>query len=231
MKVVKNLFVLVVISFLYINSYSQDYVTQTKDSQSKMTPEVALQMLKDGNGRFKSGKNLDRNLIEQMKQTSKGQYPFATILSCIDSRASSELIFDQGIGDIFNARIAGNVVDEDVLGSLEFASKIVGAKLIVVLGHSECGAVKGACDDAKLGNITALLSKIKPAIEAVTSDNSDRTSKNKDFVEKVAKENVLLAIKNIIDRSQVLKEMIDNGEIKLVGAMYDVATGIVTFYE
>ncbi|MBS1494446.1 MAG: carbonic anhydrase [Bacteroidetes bacterium] len=231
MKTFKNLLVILVISFLYINCYSQDYVTQTKESQSKMTPKEALQMLKDGNERFVSGKILNRNLSDQVKQTSKGQYPFGTVLSCIDSRSPAEFVFDQGIGDIFNARIAGNVVDEDVLGSLEFASKIVGAKIILVLGHTDCGAVKGAVDDAKMGNLTALLSKIKPAVDAVTTDNSDRTSKNYEFVAKVAKENVLLAIKNITDRSQVLKEMVEKGEIIIVGGMYDIATGKVTFYE
>jgi len=231
MKTFKNLLILFVISVLYINCYSQDYVTQTKESQSKMTPKTALQMLKDGNERFVSGKSLNRNLSDQVKETSKGQYPFGTILSCIDSRSPSEFVFDQGIGDIFNARIAGNIVDEDVLGSLEFASKILGSKLILVLGHSDCGAVKGACDDAKLGNVTALLSKIKPAVDAVSSDNADRTSKNKDFVEKVAKENVLLAIKNITDNSPLLKEMVEKGEITIVGGMYDVETGKVTFYE
>ncbi len=231
MKTFKNILAVLVISFLYINSYSQDYVTQTKESQSKMTPQTALQMLKDGNDRFVSGKTINRDLSNQVKETSKGQYPFGTVLSCIDSRSPSEFVFDQGIGDIFNARIAGNIVDEDILGSLEFASKILGSKLILVVGHSDCGAIKGACDDAKLGNVTALLDKIKPAVDAVSSDNSDRTSKNKEFVEKVAKENVMLAIKNLTDRSQILKEMVEKGEIIIVGGMYNVENGKVTFYE
>ena len=231
MKSSKNFLVLAVICFLYLNSFSQGYVTQTKESQSKMTSKSALQMLKDGNARFISGKSFDRDLAEQIKETSEGQYPFATILSCIDSRVSSELVFDQGIGDIFNVRIAGNVVDEDVLGSLEFTTKIMGSKVILVLGHSSCGAIKGACDNAKMGNLTELLSKIKPAVDAIASDNQDRTSKNHDFVEKVAKENVILAIKNLTDKSQVLTELVEKGEIIIVGGMYDVETGKVTFYE
>lgn len=231
MKALRNFFVLAIISFLYINSFSQDYVTQTKESQSKMTPKSALQMLKDGNDRFLSGKTFERDLAKQIKETSKGQYPFGTILSCIDSRVSSELVFDQGIGDIFNARIAGNVVDEDVLGSLEFSTKVLGAKVILVMGHTSCGAVKGACDDVKVGNITALLGKIRPAVDATQSDNSDRTSKNDEFVEKVAKENVLLAMKNLTDRSPMLKEMVEKGELIIVGGMYDVESGKVTIYE
>lgn len=231
MKAAKNLFAFILLSLFCINSYSQDYVTQTKESQSKMTPKSSLQMLKDGNDRFVSGKCFERDLAKQVKETAKGQYPFATILSCIDSRVSSELVFDQGIGDVFNARIAGNIVDEDVIGSLEFATKIMGSKVILILGHTNCGAIKGACDDVHMGNLTALLSKIKPSVDAVSSDNADRTSKNNDFVEKVAKENVILAIKNLTVNSQVLKEMVEKGEITIIGGMYDIDTGKVTFYE
>ena len=174
-----------------------------------------------------------RQLLNQVKDTSTGQFPFATILSCIDSRVSSELIFDQGIGDIFSVRVAGNFVNEDILGSMEFACKLAGTKVIVVLGHTACGAVKGACDDAKLGNLTALLSKIKPAVEAVTepADASLRNSGNIDFVNTVAEKNVSMTIDNIRTESPVLKEMEDEGAIKIVGAMYDIKNGSVTFYE
>ena len=169
----------------------------------------------------------------QVAQTTGGQYPFATILSCIDSRVSSELIFDQGIGDIFSARVAGNIVNEDLLGSMEFACKLAGTRVIVVLGHTSCGAVKGACDDAKLGNLTALVSKIKPAVTAVTQpeDPKLRNSKNLEFVDRVAEMNVNLTLEDIRKKSPVLKEMEDNGEIQIRGAMYDINTGEVTFMD
>lgn len=204
----------------------------TKESQTAMTPEKSLQSLKEGNLRFQKNLKANRNLLEQVDDTSKGQFPFATILSCIDSRVSSELIFDQGIGDIFSARVAGNFVNEDILGSMEFACKLAGTKLIVVLGHTACGAVKGACDDAKLGNLTAMLEKIKPAVNAVTSpkDSSLRNSSNIEFVNNVAVKNVQLTIDRILNESDVLAEMNSNGEIKIVGAMYDINTGAVTFY-
>ncbi|WP_025743687.1 carbonic anhydrase family protein, partial [Aquimarina pacifica] len=175
----------------------------------------------------------DRDLLEQVNQTKGGQYPFATILSCIDSRVSSELIFDQGIGDIFSARVAGNFVNEDILGSMEFACKLAGTKLVLVLGHTSCGAVKGACDDAKMGNLTALLSKIKPAVAAVAEpeDASQRNSKNIDFVNEVAVKNVHMTIENIRKDSEVLNEMEENGEILIVGGMYDINDGSVTFFE
>ncbi|WP_452599194.1 carbonic anhydrase family protein, partial [Pontimicrobium sp. MEBiC01747] len=164
--------------------------------------------------------------------TSTGQFPFATVLSCIDSRVSSELIFDQGIGDLFSIRIAGNFVNEDILGSMEFACKLAGTKLVVVLGHTACGAVKGACDHARLGNLTALINKIEPAVEAVTEpkDESLRNSKNIDFVNEVAKKNVLMTIDNIRSSSSVLAEMENNGEIKIIGGMYDIKTGDVNFF-
>lgn len=204
----------------------------TKETQAGMTPEKSLQSLKEGNLRFQQNLKANRNLLEQVEDTSKGQFPFATVLSCIDSRVSSELIFDQGIGDIFSARIAGNFVNEDILGSMEFACKLAGTKLIVVLGHTACGAVKGACDDAKLGNLTAMLEKIKPAVNAVTSpeDSSLRNSSNIEFVNNVAVKNVQLTIDRILNESDVLAEMNSNGEIKIVGAMYDISTGAVTFY-
>jgi len=203
----------------------------TKETQAAMTPASAMTALKEGNARFVNKTQVNRDLLDQVNDTTAGQYPFATILSCIDSRVSSELIFDQGIGDIFSARVAGNFINEDILGSMEFACKLAGTKLIVVLGHTSCGAVKGACDDAKLGNLTALLSKIKPAVAAVTepSDVSQRNSKNIEFVNNVAVKNVHLTIENIKNESPVLKEMEDQGDIEIVGAMYDINDGKVTF--
>ena len=206
---------------------------QTKEMQASMTPEKSLQELKEGNKRFQANHKADRNLKEQVADTSGGQYPFATILSCIDSRVSSELIFDQGIGDVFSARIAGNFVNDDILGSMEFACKLAGTKLIVVLGHTACGAVKGACDDAKLGKLTGMLEKIKPAVNSVyePEDPSLRNSSNIEFVNNVAEKNVHLTIDKIKADSEVLDEMQQNNEIKIVGGMYDIKSGAVTFYE
>jgi len=204
----------------------------TKEQQIAMTPESAIQRLKDGNSRFTKNKNFSRDLTSEVKQTSTCQNPYATVLHCIDSRVSAELIFDEGIGDVFSVRIAGNFENEDILGSMEFACKLAGTKVIVVLGHTACGAVKGACDDAKLGNLTALISKLKPAVEAVTEpvDTSKRNSGNIDFVNNVAEKNVYMTIENIREKSPVLKEMEDNGEIKIIGAIYDIKDGSVTFY-
>ena len=206
---------------------------QTKETQTSMTSEKSLQELKEGNKRFQANQKADRNLKEQVADTSGGQYPFATILSCIDSRVSSELIFDQGIGDIFSARIAGNFVNDDILGSMEFACKLAGTKLIVVLGHTACGAVKGACDDAKLGKLTGMLEKIKPAVNSVSEpeDPNLRNSSNIEFVNKVAEKNVHLTIDKIKADSEVLAAMVKNNEIKIVGGMYDIQSGDVTFYE
>ena len=207
--------------------------THTKETQATMTPEKSLQYLKEGNLRFQNNLKANRNLLQQVNDTRDGQFPFATILSCIDSRVSAELVFDQGLGDIFSVRIAGNFVNEDILGSMEFACKLAGTKLIVVLGHTSCGAVKGACDNAKLGNLTAMLSKIKPAVEAVTEpkDKSLRNSSNLEFVNTVAEKNVKLTIDRILQESEVLDEMHKNGEIMIVGAMYNITDGSVTFYE
>ncbi|HAO14472.1 MAG TPA: carbonic anhydrase [Tenacibaculum sp.] len=205
----------------------------TKETQTTMTPEKSLTTLKEGNLRFQKSLRANRNLLEQVNDTIKGQFPFATILSCIDSRVSSELIFDQGIGDIFSVRIAGNFVNEDILGSMEFACKLAGTKLIVVLGHTSCGAVKGACDDAKLGNLTGMLKKKNPAVEAVTEPKevSIRNSSNENFVNEVAKKNVELTIDNIIKQSEVLADMHNNKEIQIIGGMYNIQDGSVTFYE
>jgi len=208
---------------------AQSAVTQTKQTQSATTPQKALQMLKEGNARFVQGKMIQRDFMQQVKATGSGQFPFAAIVGCIDSRASNELIFDQGIGDIFSARIAGNFVDDEILGSLEFACAAAGAKLILVLGHTECGAIKGACDDVVLDNLTMTLANLKTAVKAVPGYDSDRTSKNKKFVQSVADKNVVLTVERIRERSPILRGMIDKGQIGLAGAMYDVHNGKVTF--
>lgn len=207
--------------------------THTRETQATMTPQKSLDYLKEGNQRFQNNLKANRNLLEQVNDTSDGQFPFATILSCIDSRVSAELVFDQGLGDIFSVRIAGNFVNEDILGSMEFACKLAGTKLIVVLGHTSCGAVKGACDNAKMGNLTKLIEKITPAVNAVPEpkDESLRNSKNLDFVDKVSQKNVQLTIDRIHAESPILTEMEKSGEIMIIGAMYDINTGEVTFYE
>ena len=205
----------------------------TRETQASLTPRMALEILHDGNGRFIKNLKAQRDLLAQVNDTREGQLPFATILSCIDSRISSELIFDQGLGDVFSIRIAGNIVNTDILGSMEFACKIAGSKLIVVLGHTKCGAVKGACDHVEMGNLTELLSKLQPAVyaESETTAIDKRNSKNAKFVENVASLNVKRNVKNIIERSFILEEMLDKGEIGIVGAMYNIDTGKVEFYK
>jgi carbonic anhydrase len=187
-----------------------------------------MQILADGNKRFVNNLKANRDLLKQVNETSYGQHPFAVILSCIDSRTSAELIFDQGLGDIFSVRIAGNCVNEDILGSMEFACKVAGAKLVVVLGHTRCGAVKGACDDVRMGNLTVLLNKIRPAVDD-TRVIGERNSSNTEFVESVALRNVELAVEQISQRSPILKDMLSAGEIGILGGMYDVQTGVVEF--
>lgn len=198
------------------------------DTQSAITPQKALELLKEGNARFLNKQMLDRDLNLQVSQTAGGQWPFAVVLGCIDSRVPNELVFDQGIGDIFSARVAGNFVNTDILGSIEYGCKVAGSKLVVVLGHEGCGAVKGACDGVELGNITALLANLKPAVDSV-EESEDRSSANKDFVHKVVDSNVDLTVEDIRRQSLLLKEMEANGEIMIVGAVYDVANGKVTF--
>ena len=204
---------------------------QTKASQDAISPAKALELLKEGNQRFTAKQQVERDLNLQVEQTSTGQFPFATVLSCIDSRVPAELVFDQGIGDIFSVRIAGNFINTDILGSMEFASKLAGTKLILVLGHTACGAVKGACDHAELGNLTAMLGNIAPAVEAISepADAADRTSANIDFVNAVGTKNVELTIERIRQESPVLAEMEQAGDIQIVGGMYDIATGKVNF--
>jgi carbonic anhydrase len=218
------------LAFAAIQANATD-VALTKEAQDAITPSKALEMLKQGNQRFVSNKLQKRDLLAQVKKTSKGQFPFAAIVCCIDSRTPPEIVFDQGIGDIFVARVAGNFVNDDILGSLEFATKLAGAKLIVIMGHTECGAVKGACDQAQLGLLTATLANINPAVNAVQEDYSPRTSKNKKFVQAVIEKNVQLTMQKLRERSVVLREMINKGEIGLVGAMYDLSNGKVTFSE
>lgn len=205
--------------------------THTRESQQLLTPREALEYLKEGNARFCANLKANRNLLQQVNDTRDGQFPFAAILSCIDSRTSAELIFDQGLGDVFSIRIAGNFVNEDILGSLEFACRAAGSKLVVVLGHTNCGAIKGACDGVEFGHLTSMLEKIRPAVEKVREpkDPELRTSRNEAFVQAVADMNVARAVRHIRERSHVLSEMLEAGEIGLVGAMYDLASGKVDF--
>lgn len=205
--------------------------TLNKEMQDAITPVMAINILKEGNKRFTNNLKANRNLLQQANETSDGQHPFAVILSCIDSRTSAELIFDQGLGDVFSVRIAGNIVNEDILGSMEFGCKVAGSKIIVVLGHSKCGAVKGACDHVEMGNLTALLSKIQPAVYDEKTETGNRSSSNDEFVEKVATINVKRTVNAIMERSPILKEMIEKGEIGIIGGTHDITTGLVTFYE
>jgi carbonic anhydrase len=204
--------------------------TLDKQLQDSITPALALKLLKDGNERFIKNLKFNRNLLQQVNETSGNQFPFAVILSCIDSRTSAELIFDQGLGDIFSVRIAGNIINDDILGSLEFACAVAGAKLILILGHSKCGAIKGACDHIEMGHLSGLLKKITPAVEIEKSVLSDRNSSNSVFVEKVAVLNVSNSVRAVLDQSPILRELINKGNVGIVGAMYDVESGKVQFY-
>jgi carbonic anhydrase len=204
--------------------------TQTKDIQTRLNPKAAFEILQEGNRRFVNNLRANRNLLQQVNETSAGQFPFAVVLSCIDSRTSAELIFDQGLGDIFSVRIAGNVLNEDILGSMEFACAVAGSKLVVVLGHSRCGAVKGACDHVQMGHLTGLINKIGPALHAVESTHG-RGSEPQKFVEDVALENTRLQLAAILERSPILEHLYNEGKIGLVSAMYSVESGEVTFYD
>jgi len=205
----------------------------SQDTQANTTPRRALQFLQEGNQRFVNNLKANRDLLQQVNETRNGQWPFATILSCIDSRTSAELIFDQGLGDVFSIRIAGNVVNTDILGSMEFACNVAGSKLLVVLGHSSCGAVKGACDHVEMGNLTELLAKLQPSVyqERTVLDAAQRNSKNRDFVENVARINVHRSVKAVIERSFILEQMVESEAIGVIGGMHDILTGVVTFYE
>jgi carbonic anhydrase len=197
---------------------------------SAMTADIALQLLIDGNNRFSLGLSANRDLLQKVRETKDGQKPFAAILSCMDSRAPAELIFDQGIGDIFNIRIAGNVISPYVLGSLEYAIAVAGSKLIVVMGHTGCGAIKGACDDVKMGNLTDLLAQIKDSVKNETTETENRTGLNNAFVNKVSMLNVLHSVEQMKAESEVIREYVDKGIIKIIPAMYDVSTGSVSFH-
>ena len=201
----------------------------TKAQRDKLTPDEIVKLMKDGNQRFRVGKESPHDYLAQQKASAKGQYPAAVILSCIDSRAPAETIMDLGIGDTFNVRVAGNVANDDIIGSMEFACKVAGAKVILVMGHTACGAIKGAIDNVQLGNLTALLSKIRPAVSA-TEYPGERSSKNSDFVDAVARKNVELTMENIHRRSAVLEDLEGSGAIKIVGAMYNLETGLVEFF-
>jgi carbonic anhydrase len=203
----------------------------TRERQVALSPDDALNELKAGNERFLAQNMRNCDLLSQVKATASGQFPFAVVVGCIDSRVPPELVFDQRIGDIFSARLAGNVIDDDVVGSAEFATKVAGAKLIVVLGHSECGAIKGAVDGAELGKLTQLLRRIKPAIETNTNVPGEHTSKNKDFVQQVATTNAKLGVQKLEQESEVLRSLVAQGELKIVAAMHDVAGGRITFLE
>ena len=205
--------------------------THSKETQATLTPETALDILIEGNERFVKNLKANRNLLQQVNETSEGQFPFATILSCIDSRTSAELVFDQGLGDIFSIRIAGNILNEDILGSMEFATKIVGTKIIVVLGHTKCGAIVGACNHVELGNLTTLLNKVQPAIFHERSISENRTGSNPEFVNKVTELNVHLTIDRIRRESPIIAELEENHKLKIIGGIYDVDNGKVTFYE
>lgn len=196
-----------------------------------LTPAQAVNLLKEGNKRFVGNLRVNRNLLQQVNETAAEQFPLAVILSCIDSRTSAELIFDQGLGDVFSCRIAGNVLNEDILGSMEFACKVAGSKVIVVMGHTRCGAIKGACDGVEMGHLTGLLHKIYPVLQLEKDTTGDRTAKNGTFVDIVARLNVEHVIRQIPEKSPILLEMIHEGSVALVGGMYNVETGVVDFYE
>jgi len=206
------------------------YRTFDQEAQAALSPDQALALLKEGNARFVAGESIERDLIAQQKATADGQYPFAVVLSCLDSRSAPEVVFDQGIGDLFVGRVAGNVVDEDLLGSFEFATAAAGSKLIVVMGHTACGAVKGACDGVELGNLTLLLDEIEPAIDAVqTPAGTDRSSANAEFVNRVVETNVRMQVNELLRRSDVIRGQVEQGQVKVVGAVHDLATGEVRF--
>jgi carbonic anhydrase len=201
----------------------------TAETQATVTPAKALQFLKEGNARFVNNLKVNRNLLEQVNDTKDGQFPFAIVLSCIDSRTSAELIFDQGLGDIFSARIAGNILNDDILGSMEFACKLAGTKLIVVLGHSKCGAIKGACQGAELGHLTNLLSKVQVSVNEVKAEMPGVDPTDPTLVSAVAQHNVIHTMDEILDRSDVLRELFESGQIGIAGAYYDIETGEVQF--
>lgn len=222
----KKKYVLNLINFKY-----KKMKFHTAEDQSTVTPKKALEFLKEGNQRFVENLKMNHDLLEQVNKSRESQFPFAIILSCIDSRTSAELIFDQGLGDIFSTRVAGNIINDDVIGSMEFACKMAGSKLIVVLGHSNCGAIKGACHDVKLGHLTSLLNKVQPSIREIKEQFPTLDIKSQEGIDKVAFNNVHIMKQEIMNRSVVLNEMLKNQEIGLVGAYYKVETGEVIFID
>ena len=204
--------------------------TLNKEQQAMISPRAALEILQSGNERFVNNLKVNRNLLQQVNETGEGQWPFAAIVSCMDSRTSAELIFDQGLGGIFSIRVAGNIINGDILGSLEYAAKVAGCKLIVVLGHTKCGAIKGACDHVQLGHLSTLLAKIEPAVQQEKDTVDNRTSDNPAFVEHVAENNVRKSVLEVIEGSDIIKGLINEGKVGIIGAMYDVTTGLVKFY-
>ena len=205
--------------------------TLTKELQDNITPQMALHVLQEGNNRFINNLRVNRNLLQQVNETKEGQHPLAVILSCIDSRTSAELIFDQGLGDVFSVRIAGNILNEDILGSMEFACRVVGVKIVVVLGHTKCGAIKGAVNDVRMGNLTHLLKKITPVVEKTKHVCGHLHFNDEELVDAVATTNVRTVADQIVERSPILRAMLMEGEIGIVGAMYNVDTGRVDFYD
>jgi len=202
-----------------------------KATQSTMTPDAAFERLAEGNRRFVSGNSLRRDYPAQVKATATGQYPFAVVLSCMDSRTSPEIVFDQGLGDLFVVRVAGNYATADIIGSIEYATRVSGAKVVVVMGHTECGAIKGACDKIQLGNLTTVINALQPAVDDVKDVQGDRTSKNKKFVQLVTEANVRRTVAKLRSDSPILREMEQAGDIKIVGAINDISTGTVTFFD
>lgn len=205
--------------------------THSKETQSSLTPELAFQILKEGNERFVRNLKANRNLLQQVNETKEGQFPFATILSCMDSRTSAELIFDQGLGDIFSIRIAGNILNEDIVGSMEFGTKVVGTKIILVLGHTKCGAIVGACNGVEMGSLTGLLHKVQPAIDVEASVQENRNGSNVEFVNKVTLNHVQLTIKAIPEKSEIIRTLVQEGKLRIVGGVYNVESGVVDFFE
>lgn len=202
-----------------------------QEKQQAATPESVLQMLREGNYRFTGNLRKNRNLLEEVMRSRTGQFPLATVINCIDSRTPTELLFDQGIGRLFGVRMAGSVISTEVLGSIEFATKVAGSKLVVLLGHTQCGAVKGACDDVRMGNLTALLDQIRPAVEAEQTVTENRTSKNPEFLAKVSEIHVRQSLALMLEKSEILRELIQNGDIAVIGGMYNIENGTVDFYE
>lgn len=237
MRYAFSLFTLALVLFVAAPATAQETMERdltmalTAETQAALTPMDVIRLLKEGNERFVNNEAVERNFMEQVRQTAGGQYPMAAILGCIDSRVPHEIVFDKGVGDIFSARVAGNFVNTDILGSLEFATAVAGSKVIVVLGHTSCGAVKGACDHVELGNLTSTLANIAPAIYAVTDVEGERSSKNADYVQAVAHENVEMTVQNMVDRSPVIRGLVESGDLIVIGAMHDVATGEVEFFE